>query len=271
MPIESAPGDLASLVVDEGDSAAAEGVLLYVDERWCLVPDRARVLTEDGQAISATPRVDLRVADVGAVTSLSGHRLRAVGRWNDRQLSVVALHPDPLNTRMLDLDRQDPVSPRPFVQTAPTVTPRAQFEEFMRNPPPLPRQQQRSETERRLLAEGVLLGPVLRGGHGGYGRQPVAITSSTEGERTVRAALGDVYGNDLRVVVSPWGRQTLRQIRQIICQYENVIWEIGSGRGRQGLPVVTACVLHLPSALAQLLASFPRDAIALDVLVGPWR
>ncbi|HEY6795957.1 MAG TPA: hypothetical protein VI248_14875 [Kineosporiaceae bacterium] len=234
-----------------------------------MAPDKARVLTEHGEVEAVMPRVDLRLPDPGAATALHRRRVVVTGTWSGRRLQVGAVEPDPTDAGLLDLDREDPVSPIPDRQSGPLVSPKALYDDFFRNPPLRPPlgPSTTSQAERDLVTAGTLLVPV-----GAATGHPLAVVATTEAGSAVRAALADEYGQDLGVAICPWTKQTLHEVTRLVgrvAEEESVLSSIGMTIGSDHFPRATATLLYLPSVLAQRLAPYPDDVLDLTLLVVP--
>ena len=275
MTAKEAAGPWGRLAVDDGDRALVVGTLLRLPQGWCVAPDGARVVTNAGAAVSAWPSIDLQPPRTWRdVDSLDRRRVRLEGTWHHRRLAVDTvdscapatgpLDPDPEDP--LDLNREDPLDVLPYRPGRPLVSSQAAFASWSSTPGrrlPLP---QVPDAERALLDTGVLqraVGPAR-----GDGR-PVAVVASPADQEVVQAALADVHGPDLQIVVAPWAQDTVDALLDVVTQDESLVHSFGEWVGEDQASRVTATLLHLPSALATRLAAFPTDALVLEVLVHP--
>jgi hypothetical protein len=255
MTMEGAAGPWARLVVDDGDRALVEGTLLRLPEGCCVAPDGARVVTSAGTVVSASPSIDVELPgtlpDAG---SLDRRRVRLQGTWRRRRLAVDTVDPgapatgplDPGPEDPLDLNREDPLDTLPYRPGRPLVSSEtalaAWSSTFERRLP----FGQVADAERALLDAGVLQQTVRPASDDGG---PVAVVASPGDEEVVRAALTDVHGPDLRIVVAPWGRDTLDALSGVVTQDESLLYSFGKSIGED----------H----------AFPTDALVLEVLVRP--
>ena len=275
MTMEGAAGPWGRLAVDDGDRALVEGTLLRLPQGWCVAPDGARVVANAGAAVSAWPSIDVEppktLPDMG---SLDRRRVRLEGTWHHRRLAVDTVDSCAPATGPLDLDpedpldlnREDPLDVLPYRPGRPLVSSETAFAAWSSTPGrrlPLP---QVPDAERALLDAGVLqraVGPAR-----GDGR-PVAVVASPGDQEVVQAALADLHGPDLQIVVAPWGRDTVDALLDVVTQDESLVHSVGESVGEDQARRVTATLLHLPTALATRLAAFPTDALVLEVLVNP--
>jgi hypothetical protein len=235
------------LVLDEGQPARTEGLVLRLGESFGMLADGGVVVTSDGVIVSASPLVELRPPAALDLGPFEGRELVAVGTLVDRRLvidgaSALSARPGPVPAGRVSMD------------AAASVVGGKQGHGVRTRP----------DVERALMQQGLLLDIWDVEGPPG---SPRRIALATHVDR-VRAALSERYGEALDVVQARWSEQTLRDIERVLDE-DDLAWATGRERGPDSQLRVTATLLHLPSPLAGRLEQFPAEALALEVLVRP--
>jgi hypothetical protein len=236
------------LVVDEGQPARTDGLILRLGRELCVLADGGTVLTSNGAVMSASPIVGLRPATSAVdLDRFEGRRVAAAGILEDRSLVVY---------------NEDLLAPlaEPGRGSRASMTPGAGFEaggDSQRVPV-------RPAAEKALMEEGLLLDIWQAAGPAGAGAR-IALATDVQ---AVRAGLSQHYGDSLEVVQSRWSEATLREGESILCA-DGLAWSVGRDIGPDLQMRVTATLLHLPTRLARRLEKFPPQALDIEFLLRP--
>ncbi|MEU7997504.1 hypothetical protein AB0B83_19505 [Micromonospora sp. NPDC049060] len=234
------------LVVDEGQLARAEGLLIRLGRAALLIPDGGTVVTADSQIVATSTPVELRVVDSSIyLDRLENQAVVAQGAWTDRTLAIDDASSLTVRPEAAAVARRDASS---------SFTGQALHKQLQRRPP----------VERSLLEDGHLL-DLWTADRGTGDERHIALATDVA---KVRAALAPLFGESLVIIESRWTEGMFREIEAVLGESELVA---SSGRevGADFQMKVAVTLLHLPTRLARRLGHFPAEALALRLLVIP--
>jgi len=237
-----------SLVVDEGQPARAEGLLIRLGHAVHLIPDGGTVVTSDSEIIATSTPVELCVADPSIdLDRLEHQAVVAQGTWTDRKLAIN-------DANSLIVRPEAAVVAHRANDAASPFTGQALHKQLRRRPP----------VERSLLADGHLL-DLWTADRGTGDERHIALATDVA---KVRAALAPMFGKSLVVIESRWTEGMFREIEAVLGE-SGLVASSGREVGADFQMKVAVTLLHLPTRLVRRLEQFPAEALALRLLVMP--